>query len=334
MEDLGKKYQNKIGVILTNLGTPKSPVRKDVKKYLNQFLLDRRVVDINRLLWVPLLKLIILTIRPSKSAKLYKKIWMNEGSPLLVYMNKIKDKAERSFKIENFKTFFEIGMRYGEPSLSEALKRMKENNVSKIIILPLYPQSGSPTTSTTYDEISNILKNWTWVPDLVFVSGYHDNKDYINALAKTIKQSFKNNGMPDKILFSYHGMPKRYLENGDPYYCFCHKTTRLVAEKLKLNKEKFDMSFQSRFGTEEWLKPYTDDMLMDYGKNKIKNIHVISPGFSVDCLETLEEIEIQYKELFLENGGEKFHYIPCLNDSDEHVQLINKIIDKKSKVWF
>ena len=333
MDGYRKEYQNKIGVLLTNLGTPKSPTRKDVKKYLNQFLSDKRVVDINRLLWIPILKLIILTIRPSRSAKLYQKIWTKEGSPLLVFMHRIKNKIIKILEKQNTDYVVEVGMRYGEPSIENALTKMKESKVSKIIVFPLYPQAGSPTTSTTLDEISRVFSKWPWVPELRFINGYHDNNGYINALSKSIENASKKEGVPEKILFSYHGMPKRYLNNGDPYYCFCHKTTRLVAEKLNLNENQYDMSFQSRFGTEEWLKPYTDKILIDYARQNIKNVHIISPGFSVDCLETLEEIKIQYLELFHKNGGKKLYYIPCLNESDDHIKLIKTIIMDNISGW-
>tara|TARA_B100000902_G_scaffold8259_1_gene10393 strand:+ start:2765 stop:3769 length:1005 start_codon:yes stop_codon:yes gene_type:complete len=333
MDGYRKEYQNKIGVLLTNLGTPKSPTRKDVKKYLNQFLSDKRVVDINRLLWIPILKLIILTIRPSRSAKLYQKIWTKEGSPLLVFMHRIKNKIIKILEKQNTDYVVEVGMRYGEPSIENALTKMKESKVSKIIVFPLYPQAGSPTTSTTLDEISHVFSKWPWVPELRFINGYHDNNGYINALSKSIENASKKEGVPEKILFSYHGMPKRYLNNGDPYYCFCHKTTRLVAEKLNLNENQYDMSFQSRFGTEEWLKPYTDKILIDYARQNLKNVHIISPGFSVDCLETLEEIKIQYLELFHKNGGKKLYYIPCLNESDDHIKLIKTIIMDNISGW-
>lgn len=333
MDGYHKEYQNKIGVLLTNLGTPKSPTRKDVKKYLNQFLSDKRVVDINRILWIPILKLIILTIRPSKSARLYQKIWTKEGSPLLVFMYRIKNKIIKILEKQKTDYLIEVGMRYGEPSIENALTKMKKNKVSKIVVFPLYPQAGSPTTSTTLDEISRIFSKWPWVPELRFINGYHDNNDYIYALSKSIENASKKEGVPEKILFSYHGMPKRYLNNGDPYYCFCHKTTRLVAEKLNLNKNQYDMSFQSRFGTEEWLKPYTDKTLVDYAEQNIKNVHIISPGFSVDCLETLEEIKIQYLDLFHKNGGKELHYIPCLNESDDHIKLIKTIIMDNISGW-
>ena len=330
-----KEFEGKdkqIGVLITNLGTPDSPTKQGLKKYLNQFLMDRRVVDISRLLWVPLLKLIILNVRPKKSAKLYKSIWTEDGSPLLAISKKIIERLKAAFK-DNKNLFFDLGMRYGNPSIDKALKRFKEKGISKIIVLPLYPQAGSPTTSSTMDAVNKFLSEQSWTPNLRFVSGYHDNDNYIDSILKSIKDSFSKNGRPDKLIFSYHGMPERYLHEGDPYFCFCHKTTRLVAEKLRLDKDDYEMAFQSRFGYEKWLQPYVDEMIPSLAKNGTKHLQIISPGFSVDCLETLEEIDIQYRELFEEHGGEKYSYIPCLNDSDDQIELVKNLIINNSKGW-
>tara|TARA_A100001015_G_scaffold194094_1_gene216353 strand:+ start:1389 stop:2396 length:1008 start_codon:yes stop_codon:yes gene_type:complete len=327
----GKNKQ--IGVLITNLGTPDSPTKKGLKKYLNQFLMDRRVVDLSRLLWVPLLKLIILNVRPKKSAKLYKSIWTEKGSPLLVMSNNILETLKRTFAKYKLDITFDLGMRYGNPSIDKALKRFKDKGISKILILPLYPQAGSPTTSSTLDAVNSFLSNQSWTPNLRFVSGYHDHKDYISSLCNSINKSFSKNGMPDKLIFSYHGMPERYLHEGDPYYCFCHKTTRLVAEQLNLSSDTFEMAFQSRFGYEKWLQPYLDDKIPEMANNGIKHLQVISPGFSVDCLETLEEINIQYRELFEDLGGEKFSYIPCLNDSNDQMDMVKNLILENIKGW-
>ena len=332
MENQFLNYSDKIGILLTNLGTPDSPTPKSLRKYLNQFLMDQRVVDLPRALWVPILKLIILNIRPKKSAKLYDKIWTDEGSPLLSISKKIFKSIDQKFENkENF--FIALGMRYGSPSIQKAMEFFKEKKVSKILVFPLYPQSGSPTTSSTFDAVNNYLKKEPWIPHLRFISGYHDDSDYIALLAKSVEESFLTNGKPEKLIFSFHGMPLRYLKNGDPYYCFSHKTARLVAEKLNLKKNEYDLAFQSRFGREEWLKPYIEDIIENYKQEGIKSLQIISPAFSVDCLETLEEINIQYKKLFLEGGGEKFHYIPCLNDSVGHIKMIARIIEKNIQGW-
>lgn len=327
MKGFEEKYSEKIGVLITNLGTPDSPDKKSLKKYLNQFLLDHRVVDINRFLWWIILKLIILNIRPKRSAALYKKIWTDEGSPLLVEMSKILLSIKK--KNDNRQIFFDLGMRYGEPSIKQALEKFKNKNITKILIFPLYPQAGSPTSSSTFDEVSNVISKWTWVPSIRFINGYHDRKEYITSVSKTITKA----GSLDHIIFSFHGMPLRYLKNGDPYYCFCHKTARLIAEDLGLANEKYTLAFQSRFGREEWLKPYIEDIIVEKAKIGIKKLHIISPGFSVDCLETLEEIKIQYSELFKENGGEELIYIPCLNSNDDHINMINNMIIQNIKDW-
>ena len=333
MQNNFKNKNQQIGILITNLGTPDSPTKKDLKKYLNQFLMDKRVVDLSRLFWVPLLKLIILNVRPIKSAKLYKSIWTDQGSPLLAMSKNILKSLKHTFSEDNRDITFDLGMRYGNPSIKEALQRFKDKSISKILVLPLYPQAGSPTTSSTFDAVSSYLSTQSWTPNLRFISGYHDQKDYIISLSRSIKDSFSKNGKPDKLIFSYHGMPDRYLQEGDPYYCFCHKTTRLVAEKLNLDKDYYEMAFQSRFGYEKWLQPYLDDMIPEMAKNGVNHLQIISPGFSVDCLETLEEINIQYRELFEDNGGKKFNYIPCLNDSDNQLAMIKNIVLENIKGW-
>ncbi|MBH10518.1 MAG: ferrochelatase [Candidatus Marinimicrobia bacterium] len=320
----------RIGILIANLGTPDSPTKKDLKKYLNQFLMDKRVIDFPRILWIIILKLVILNIRPKKSAKLYKKIWTENGSPLLCFSKSIIDKLKDHFD-EN--VVIMLGMRYGSPSINEAMDFFKKEKISKILILPLYPQAGSPTTLSTFDAVSKCIKNNPWMPELRFVSGYHEHDNYINSLIESIKKSFKIHGVPEKLIFSFHGMPDRYLEKGDPYYCFCHKTTRLTAERLNLDENSYQIAFQSRFGSEEWLKPYIDEFITKQAKDGIKHIQVVSPGFSVDCLETLEEINIQYRNLFINNGGEKFEYIPCLNDSKSQIELIKSIINSNIRGW-
>ena len=325
-----KNSDKNIGVVLCNLGTPDSPTKKGLKKYLNQFLMDKRVIDLPRLLWIPILKLIILNIRPRKSAKLYKAIWTEHGSPLLVFSKKILAKLSNQLD-ENIT--ITLGMRYGSPSIKQAMNILKDKKISKILILPLYPQAGSPTTSSTFDAVANYLKNIPWTPNLKFVSGYHDRKDYISALCQSIKKNFNDNGKPDKLIFSFHGMPHRYLEKGDPYYCFCHKTARLTAEKLGMNNNTYIVAFQSRFGSDKWLEPYIDKVLINEATIGTKHVQVISPGFAVDCLETLEEIKIQYRDLFINNGGEKFEYISCLNDSKNHINLIRSIIIDSIQDW-
>ena len=329
MKGFEPNYQEKVGILITNLGTPDNPDVKSLRKYLKQFLSDKRVVDYNRLIWWLILNIIILNVRPRKSAKLYESIWTDKGSPLLVNMKNIVKKLQ----LKNEGIHVQLGMRYGNPSIEDALNYFKNQNIYKILVLPLYPQAGSPTNSSTFDEISRVLNSWPWLPNLRFVNGYHDHEDYILAISNSIKKYTANCGDIEKIIFSFHGMPVRYLNEGDPYYCFCHKTARLVAERLKLSQDKYILSFQSRFGSEEWLQPYIDEEIVKLAKNGVKNLHIISPGFSVDCLETLEEIKIQYNELFKKNGGDNLSYIPCLNDHDDHIKLIDKLIKKNMSDW-
>ena len=259
-------------------------------------------------------------------------MYKRQTAPLLAISKKILARLKDAFK-DDKNLFFDLGMRYGNPSIDKALHRFKEKGISKIIVLPLYPQAGSPTTTSTMDAVNNFLSKQSWTPNLRFISGYHDNDNYIDSISKSIEHSFSKNGKPDKLIFSYHGMPERYLHEGDPYFCFCHKTTRLVAEKLKLNNAEYEMAFQSRFGYEKWLQPYVDEMIPSLAKNGTKHLQIISPGFSADCLETLEEIDVEYRELFEEHGGKKYNYIPCLNDSDEQIELVKSLIMNNSKGW-
>ena len=317
----------KTGILLTNLGTPDQPNAAALRTYLREFLSDPRVVEIPRLVWMIILHGIILRVRPKKSAKLYQSIWTDEGSPLLAYTKKQQAKVAAQVA-EQYGDNVEvaIAMRYGNPNLKQALKQLQHKGVNKIIVLPLYPQYAGPTTGSTFDAVSKELQSWRWVPSLHFISSYHDNDNYITALANSIKQHIEQHGKPDKLLLSYHGMPKLFHTAGDPYFCFCHKTTRLVTEKLGLEKDDFQISFQSRFGKAEWLKPYTDSCLEDYAKQGLKHVAVISPAFSVDCLETLEELEVESRKVFISNGGETFHYIPALNDNDDHIEMIMSLL--------
>ena len=331
MKGFDPDYQNKIGVLITNLGTPDQPTKKSLRKYLKEFLSDSRVVDYNRILWYFILYGIILNIRPKKSAKLYKKIWTSKGSPLMVHMTEIVEKIQIAMNQKNL--MIELGMRYGNPSLESALKKFKSNNVMNVLIIPLYPQAGSPTSSSTLDKINDVLKKWPWVPNIRFVNGYHDRDEYINGIHNLIKDSIPDIKEIEMLIFSFHGMPFRYLKEGDPYYCFCHKTARLVAEKLKMEDQKYSLAFQSRFGREEWLKPYVDEEIIKFAKNGVKKLHIISPGFSVDCLETLEEIQIQYKDLFIENGGEDLVYIPCLNSNEDQINMLQSMVQENITGW-
>ena len=317
----------KTGVLLTNLGTPDEPTAAALKTYLREFLSDPRVVEIPKLVWMIILHGIILRIRPAKSAKLYQSIWTEDGSPLLAYTKKQQAKVAAAIAESHGDSVeVNIAMRYGNPSMSDALKAMQAKGINKIIVLPLYPQYAGPTTGSTFDAITNEIQSWRWTPSLHFISSYHDHSDYITALANSINEHFQEHGKPEKLVFSYHGMPKLFHTNGDPYFCLCQKTTRLVAEQLGLAKEEYVVSFQSRFGKAEWLKPYTDSCLSDFAEQGIKKVAVISPAFSVDCLETLEELEVESRSVFIDAGGKEFNYIPALNDRDDHIKAMVNLI--------
>lgn len=318
----------KTGVLLTNLGTPDSPTPSALRRYLGEFLSDPRVVEIPRLLWLIILHGIILRVRPKKSAKLYESIWTEQGSPLLVISQQQKEKVAQALGNKyGDKVVVDVAMRYGNPAIGQALDKFQAQGVDNIIVLPLYPQYAGPTTGATFDAVFNKIRTWRWVPSIHFQSGYHDHPRYINALASRVRQHIATHGKPDKLVFSYHGMPKYFLEQGDPYYCFCHKTTRLVVEALGLQKEDYVMTFQSRFGKAEWLKPYTDETLAELAQNGHNHIAIISPAFSADCLETLEELVHENREIFIAAGGEEYHYISALNDDDLHIDTMLALIE-------
>ena len=323
-EDFKHQNRQKTGVLICNLGTPETYKTKDVRRFLRQFLSDGRVIEIPKIIWWFILNGIILTLRPSKSAKLYKSVWTKEGSPLLVLSKKLTEKLKKSV---GDSCEVELAMRYGNPSMESALMSLKNKNCRKLIVIPMFPQYSGTTTGSIFDEVARVLSKWRWVPSLSFVNSYHDQPEYINALVDSLSNHIKNNS-PQKIIFTYHGIPKRNFDLGDPYQCYCQKTTRLVAEKLNLEDDTYITTFQSRFGPAEWLKPYTSDTMGELPLQEVKNVLVVAPAFSVDCLETIEEIDQENKEIFLKAGGEKFTYAPCLNDSSGQVNLLKAIIDK------
>lgn len=319
------------GVLVTNLGTPDAPTSLALRRYLREFLADPRVIEVPRFIWWFVLHGIILRIRPKRSATAYRKVWTEEGSPLLTIAKK-QATAIQQYLDENTTDKFhvELAMRYGRPSIQSGLEKLRQANAKKIIILPLYPQYSASTTASTFDAIADVLKTWRNIPELHLVKHYHDDPHYISALAESITEHWQKTNHTEKLLFSFHGIPQAYFDAGDPYYCECHKTARLVAEKLGLNEEEWLLTFQSRFGPKEWLKPYTDITLKELAHSGIKNINVVCPGFSADCLETLEEINMQNREFFLEAGGDQFSYIPALNDRPTHISTLAKIIQKHS----
>ena len=315
------------GVLVTNLGTPDAPTTSALRRYLGEFLADSRVVEVPKFIWWFVLHGVILRTRPKRSADAYRKVWTNEGSPLLSIAKK-QAAAIQTYLNEHTteKIHVELAMRYGNPSIQSGLEKLRQANARKLIILPLYPQYSASTTASTFDAIADVLKTWRDIPELHLITHYHDAPDYIDALAESITEHWQKSGRAAKLLFSFHGIPKAYFEAGDPYYCECHKTARLVAEKLNLNEEEWVLTFQSRFGPKEWLKPYTDITLKELAQAGTKSVNVICPGFSADCLETLEEIDMQNRNFFLEAGGESFSYIPALNDRPAHISALANII--------
>ena len=317
----------KTGILLVNLGTPDSTSWWNVRKYLKEFLSDRRVIEVNPLIWKVILNLFILTFRPSKSAHAYKKIWMKENneSPLLFFTRNQAHKLKAI--IGNEKIIVDFAMRYGNPSIKSRLNILQKEGCENIVILPLYPQYAGATTATVCDEVYRSLMKMRWQPSLQIIPHYENEPIYIRALINSIeKKILELNWKPDLIISSYHGIPKTYFEKGDHYHCYCHKTTRLMKEKF--NKIEIQTTFQSRSGPQEWLTPYTDKTLESLPGKGIKNLLVICPGFASDCVETLEEINIQGRESFLKNGGKNFDLIPCLNDNQDHIDLFEHLVKK------
>ncbi len=311
----------KQGVLLVNLGTPDEPTAPAVKRFLSQFLHDKRVVDMTRWLWCPILHGVILPIRAPKVAKLYQTVWMEEGSPLFVYSKRQAEKLKALVEMP-----VELGMTYGQPSLQTGMEALLQQGVEEVIVLPLYPQYSGTTTAAVSDGLTKAFKNIPVMPSYQFIRDYHDHPLYIKALADSVRRSWQENGKGEYLLCSYHGIPKRYADNGDIYPEHCDRTTSLLAKELELAPNQIGMTYQSRFGREEWLQPYTDKTLEKLPAKGIKKLDIIAPAFSADCLETLEEISEQCCELFIEHGGETFNYIPCLNDDQLHVEMMAELI--------
>ena len=327
MKDHPKINYGKTGILIVNLGTPDSTSWLDIRKYLKEFLSDKRVIEVNPIIWQIILNLFILTFRPSKTAKAYKEIWMKKEnmSPLRYYTQSQTMKLRN--KIKNKNLMIDFAMRYGNPSIKSVLAKMQNDGCENLIILPLYPQYAAATTATVCDEIYRILMKTRWQPSLQIIPHYESEPLYIDALVKSIENKIALiNWEPDLIVASYHGIPKKYFEKGDPYHCYCHKTTRLIKEKF--TRIPIETTFQSRFGPQEWLQPYTDKTLEKLPSTGKKKILVICPGFSSDCVETLEEIAIQGKESFLKAGGSNFDVVPCLNDNDDHIKLISTLVER------
>ncbi len=344
-----------IGVILSNLGTPDAPTPSAVRKYLAEFLSDPRVIEIPKIFWWPILYGIILPFRSAKSAKLYQKIWTDKGSPLRAILEEQVEKLDSRFRrndgggrgnneessgndgesSENDEgsrgnEVVVVGaMRYGQPSIESAIHKLCAKKIKKIIILPLYPQYSAATTATTFDEVARVFKSLRAQPELHMINSYYNHPDYISAVAESIRSYWIKNSPTEKLLFSFHGLPQSFIDKGDPYYDQCLETARLVSEQLELKQNQWLVSFQSRLGRAQWLKPYTDITLQKLAsEEKIKSVSVVCPGFSADCLETLEEINILNREVFIKSGGERFYYLPALNSDNNHIEALAKLIEK------
>lgn len=338
------KYQNEtgfrhdapeaLGVLLMNLGTPDAPTVPAVRRYLAEFLGDPRVVELPRPLWWLVLNGVILRVRPRRSAAAYRSVWTEEGSPLLTISRRQSSALQERLSARLAGPVrVELAMRYGNPSVASALANLRSANVRRLLVLPLYPQYSATTTASTFDAVTGELSTWRWVPELRFVNQYHDTPGYIEALAASIRDHWTEHGEPDRLLFSFHGIPKDYFLDGDPYHCQCRKTARLTAETLGLAPERWKVSFQSRVGTKEWLTPYTDELLKEWGREGIARVHVVCPGFSADCLETLEEIAVENRDYFLGAGGQRFSYIPALNDGAAHIDALAELAQRHTAGW-
>lgn len=334
LDSFSHQQKDKVGVVITNLGTPDAPTTPALRTYLKQFLSDPRVVEIPRLVWLMILHGIILRVRPKKSAHAYKSVWTERGSPLLWHTQDqttaLRDRLQKSWGEE---VIVEYAMRYGNPSIDSVVDSMLEAGARKLVVLPLYPQYSGSTTGSTFDALALNLKSRRWIPELRFVSSYHDHPLYIKAMADKIKAYWQEHGKAEMLMLSFHGVPKRYLEMGDPYYCHCHVTARLLTEALELDQSKVITSFQSRFGKAEWLQPYTDQTLKSLPTKGVKSIQVFCPGFAADCLETLEEIAIENRDYFIEAGGSEYNYIPALNSDEAHIDLLQAIAESNLQDW-
>jgi protoporphyrin/coproporphyrin ferrochelatase len=323
-----------VGVLLSNLGTPDAPTPAALRRYLREFLLDPRVIELPRLSWWLILHLFILTRRPKQSAALYQKVWTPEGSPLLLIVRRQAAAVEEILRRElGTPVHVAVGMRYGNPALGAALRELAGQGCRRLLVLPLYPQYAAATSASTFDAVAAELTGWRRVPELRVIQHYHDEPGYIAALAASIQEAWTAEGPPEKLLFSFHGIPQRYFDNGDPYFCHCHKTARLVAERLGLAPERWVVAFQSLFGKEEWIKPYTDKTVAVLARSGVRSLDVVCPGFSADCLETLEEIDGLNREIFLHAGGEQFRYIPALNVRSDHLRALADLVRRNLAGW-
>ncbi|MGZ8161672.1 MAG: ferrochelatase [Methylobacter sp.] len=321
------EHAKKTGVILANLGSPTAPTNSAVRRFLKEFLWDSRVVNLPRPLWWVILHFFVLPLRPRRSAKAYRKIWDKKGSPLVFLTRQLTERVADKLNAQGITT--DYVMRYGEPSLATRLRAFKSEGINNLIVLPLYPQYSSTTTASVYDDMVKELNQWRHLPHLHFISDYHQDSGYINAIADSIERTWQEHGKNELLLMSFHGLPDQLTKWGDPYFHQCHKTATLIAEKLGLDQNQWMIVFQSRFGKAQWLKPYCIDTLQNLPGQGIKRVDIVCPGFAVDCLETLEEIAMENKSVFIKSGGIAYRYISALNDSETHVNVIVSLLEQK-----
>jgi len=313
------------GILLANLGTPGAPKRRPVARFLREFLSDRRVVDLPRYLWLPLLNLVIIPLRAGRSAAAYRKIWLKEGSPLLVLTERLAARLREQLA---GRAEVVVGMRYGEPSIRGALQRLRATGVGQVAVVPLYPQYSGTTTASIYDAVEDGLRALDWSPEVLRIEQYHDHPAWVQAVADSVRAFRAQHGDAEKLFFSLHGIPQRYVRQGDPYQAQCERSVRAVADALGLGADEWLLTYQSRVGKEPWLQPYTDVTLKALAESGVGHVQVICPGFAVDCLETLEEIAMQNREAFEAAGGSKLEYIPALNDSEAHAALMEQLVEE------
>lgn len=323
-----------LGILLVNLGTPDAPTTPAVRRYLAEFLSDPRVVSIPPLIWKIILYGIILRIRPKRSAEAYRSIWSDEGSPLLVIAQK-QHQALKQQLAERLTGRVEVAlaMRYGNPSIRQGLEMLRTANAQRLLVLPLYPQYSATTTASIFDAVTRELQGWRWLPEVRFINRYHDDPSYPRVLAESIHEFRQAHGGADKLLFSFHGIPKDYFDQGDPYPNECRKTAQETISHLGLNENEWAIAFQSRFGKQEWVKPYTDETLKEWGGQGVESVQVVCPAFSADCLETLEEIAVENRDYFLEAGGKSYAYIPALNQRPDHIEMLTNLILRHIRGW-
>jgi ferrochelatase len=329
--DFRHDRQERLGILLANLGTPASPKPADVRRFLAEFLSDPRVVEVPRWIWRLVLHGVILRIRPRRSAHAYQQVWTPDGSPLLIHTRALAQELQNHPQLRR-DAIVAVGMSYGAPSISSALRELKRQGARRLLVIPLYPQYSGTTTASVFDRVTSELQRWRWLPELRTVAGYADEPAYIQALADSVRERWRTHER-GHLLFSFHGIPYRYFHAGDPYFCECQKTARLVAEALHLSADEWSVSFQSQVGRERWLQPYTDELLAKYARSGPKRVTVICAGFATDCLETLEEIAIRNRATFLAAGGEYFDYVPSLNSSASHVDLLLRLVERHTAGW-